>query len=104
MCAKVRDLLDNCIKETPDVWEWATEIAVVGGVMINRKSGGDFFQPLSFELRDAGSSRRDGARPPTDLFEETFGAKPNLKPVLGSEGAAKRVLERVKAGANKVSL
>lgn len=27
----VRDLLDNCIKETPDVWDWATELAIVGG-------------------------------------------------------------------------
>ena len=27
----VRDLLDNCIKETSDVWDWATEVAIVGG-------------------------------------------------------------------------
>lgn len=36
---------------TEDVWEWVTEVAIVGGIMVNRKSGGDFFQPLSFELR-----------------------------------------------------
>lgn len=33
------------------MWEWVTEVAIVGGIMVNRKSGGDFFQPLSFELR-----------------------------------------------------
>lgn len=33
------------------MWEWVNEVAIVGGVMINRKSGGDFFQPLTFEIR-----------------------------------------------------
>jgi len=84
----VRDLLDNCIKETPDVWEWASEYAIVGGIMVNRRTGGDFFQPLDFVLH------RPGDTPPVDLFEQAFGPKPNLLPVLGSEEAAKAVLER----------
>ena len=36
---------------TEDVWEWVSEVAIVGGIMINRKTGGDFFQPLTFEIR-----------------------------------------------------
>lgn len=84
----VRDLLDNCIKETPDVWEWCSEYAIVGGIMVNRRTGGDFFQPLDFVLH------RPGDTPPVDLFEQAFGPKPNLLPVLGSEEAAKAVLER----------
>jgi hypothetical protein len=82
----VRDLLDDCIKETSDVWDWATEVAIVGGIMINRRTGGDFFQPLSFELCTNLKS--------SDLFTETFGAKPDLEPILGSHDAAKRVLDR----------
>ena len=86
----VRDLLDDCIKETSDVWDWATEVAIVGGIMINRRIGGDFFQPLSFELR----TKQLQYLTPSDLFAETFGAKPDLVPILGSQDAAKRVLDR----------
>ena len=86
----VRDLLDDCIKETSDVWDWATEVAIVGGIMINRRIGGDFFQPLSFELR----TKQLQYLTPSDLFAETFGAKPDLVPILGSQNAAKRVLDR----------
>ena len=25
----VRDLVDSCINETPDVWEWTNEVAIV---------------------------------------------------------------------------
>jgi hypothetical protein len=82
----VRDLLYDCIEETSDVWDWATEVAIVGGIMINRRTGGDFFQPLSFELCTNLKS--------SDLFTETFGAKPDLEPILGSHDAAKRVLDR----------
>jgi hypothetical protein len=74
----------------------------VTGVMINRKTGGDCFQPLSFELRNQYLSLNQ--LPPADLFKEAFGPKPDLVPVLGSEDAAKRVLERSKSGENKASL
>ena len=33
------------------MWEWVSEVAIVGGIMINRKTGGDFFQPLTSEIR-----------------------------------------------------
>jgi len=93
----VRDLLDDCIKETSDVWDWATEVAIVGGIMINRRTGGDFFQPLSFELRT-------NEKPPSDLFAETFGAKPDLVPILGSQDVAKRVLDRSNPDARKAKV
>lgn len=83
----VRDLLDNCIKETNDVWEWVEEVAIVGGIMINRRTGGDFFQPLSFEIRTEKAA-------PEDVFPTAFGARPDLISVLGSEKAVKAVLER----------
>jgi len=82
----VRDLLDNCIKETDDVWEWVTEVAVVGGIMINRHTGGDFFQPLTFELCTKGAA-------PQDLFVQAFGPRPELLPVLGSEKAVQAIIE-----------
>ena len=131
----IRELIAACISETPDLFDYATEVAVVGGIMINRRKvsdfslyphrslyshrvpespiseasfrfsprrrhapsmqklrrfvhpsppqGGDFFQPLSFETR-----RKGGA--PVDLFEEAFGARPNLLPVIGSKAAMAR--------------
>lgn len=59
----VRDLIDKEIRETPDVWDWVNEVAVVGGVMVNRRTGGDFFQPLSFEIRKE-------KKPTEDIFVE----------------------------------
>ena len=33
----IRELITACITETPDLFDFATEVAVVGGVMINRR-------------------------------------------------------------------
>jgi hypothetical protein len=92
----VRDLLDNCFTGTEDVWEWVTEVAIVGGIMVNRKSGGDFFQPLSFELRKQAerSDDEDGARVDAveDLYVKAFGPRPDLREALGSEEPVKAVL------------
>jgi hypothetical protein len=79
----IRELITACITQTSDTFDYASKIAVVGGVIINRRKGGDFFQSLSFE------SRRKG-EPPVDLFEETFGERHDLLPVLGSEDAMTR--------------
>lgn len=79
----IRELITACITETPDLFDFATEVAVVGGVMINRRKGGDFFQPLSFETSTKGEA-------PIDLFEEAFGARPNLLPIMGSKSALNR--------------
>ena len=56
----------------------------MGGIIINRKSGGDFYQPLLFESRAK-------SRPPVDLFEQTFGKRPDLSPILGSYTVEKQV-------------
>jgi len=79
----IRELITACITQTSDTFNYASEVAVVGGIIINRRKGGDFFQPLSFETR-----RKDEA--PIDLFTEAFGERPNLIPVLGSEDALAR--------------
>jgi hypothetical protein len=79
----IRELITACITQTPDLFDSATEVAVVGGIMINRRKGGDFFQPLSFESRKKGEL-------PVDLYEETFGKGPDLEPILGSEEAVIR--------------
>jgi len=83
----VRDLIENEIRSLDDVWDWVTEVAIVGGVMINRRSGGDFFQPLTFQLRTQEA-------PPEDLYEQAFGPRPDLLPILGSQAPTQRVLER----------
>mmetsp|Transcript_32964 Transcript_32964/g.79749 ORF Transcript_32964/g.79749 Transcript_32964/m.79749 type:complete len:405 (+) Transcript_32964:112-1326(+) len=79
----IRELITACITETPDLFDFASEVAVVGGVMINRRKGGDFFQPLSFEVSKKGDAS-------VDLFEEAFGKRPNLLPVMGSTSAMTR--------------
>lgn len=79
----IRELITACVTETPDLFDLASEIAVVGGVMINRRKGGDFFQPLSFETQRKGET-------PIDLFQEAFGDRPNLLPVIGSSTAMTR--------------
>ena len=33
----IRELITACISETPDLFDYATEVAVVGGIMINRR-------------------------------------------------------------------
>lgn len=91
MYAIVRDLVDDCISQTPDVWNFANEVAVVGGIMINRRVGGDFFQPLSFETRVKDGSATGEV---VDLFEESFGNKPDLTKVLGSQEAVDALYDR----------
>jgi len=59
-------------------------VAIVGGLMINRRIGGDFFQPMSFETCTKDSKH-------IDLFETAFGERPNLVPILGSEEAVERL-------------
>ena len=83
----VRDLLDECIENTNDVWDYATDVALVGGVMINRRVGGDCFQPLTFETRSQGMA-------PVDLYAKAFGPRPDLVPVLGSQAAVDRLYTR----------
>jgi len=87
----IRELITACITQTPDLFENASEVAVLGGVIINRRKGGDFFQPLSFETRHR-CAKSDGITvdAPIDLFEEAFGPRPDILPVMGSEAALER--------------
>ena len=91
MYAIVRDLVDDCIAQTPDLFNLATEVAIVGGVMINRRVGGDFFQPLSFETRVKDGSPSGNI---IDLYEESFGQRPDLTSVLGSQEAVDALYDR----------
>lgn len=83
-----RELLYAEIAAATDLFEWCNEVAVVGGVLINRAEGGDFFMPLGLQTRTKGS---DAVQ---DLYEEAFGPRPQaeLAGVLGSEELANRVL------------
>ena len=60
-------------------------------IIINRRKGGDIFQPLSFETYVDGSKNGYGKKvtdtPVIDLFEESFGDRPNLQTILGSQQA-----------------
>jgi len=81
--AIIRDKVCDCVSQTPELWEFTNEVALVGGIMINRRVGGDFFQPLSFESR---SKEGDNVER-TDLYEDAFGKRADLSSVLGSEKA-----------------
>ena len=63
------------------------EIAVVGGVQINRYGADDLFQPLMFETI---SKKGEWS----DLYTSTFGPKPKaeLGAILGSAAVATEVL------------
>jgi hypothetical protein len=79
-----RDLMLDTLKSIPDIYDWCDELAVVGGIMINRNKGGDFFQPLMFQAKS-----RDGAV--TDLYQQAFGDRPDLAQILGADAKAKQV-------------
>lgn len=81
--AIIRDKICDCVSQTPELWEFTNEVALVGGIMINRRVGGDFFQPLSFESR----SKEGDIVKRTDLYEDAFGKRADLSIVLGSEKA-----------------
>ena len=72
----------------------ACTVAIVGGLMINRRIGGDFFQPLSFETCTNDSKH-------IDLFETTFGERPSLVPILGSEEAVEKLFVGGRGSQNK---
>ena len=50
----------------------------MGGIMVNRGVGGDRFMPLLLQSR----GKEDGTS--KDLFEEAFGAAPDMSAALGS--------------------
>ena len=69
---------------TASLWDEAQELAVLGGIQINRAEGGDFFMPLMFQ------TRTDKPGTSEDLFKETFGAPPpDLTNVFGDRRIAR---------------
>jgi hypothetical protein len=79
MYAIVREYFINELLKA-DVFDFANEVTVLGGIMVNRGQGGDRFQPLMFQTRTAAEGSA------VDLYEETFGQKPReeVAAVLGS--------------------
>jgi len=73
----VREFFIDEILSAPGLWDDGEELAVLGGIMINRGKGGDRFMPLMFQSRQ----QADGTM--KDLYRETFGARPDLISVLG---------------------
>jgi len=71
--------VDEVLKATPGIWDYADELTVMGGIMVNRPEGGDRFMPLMFQTRspEAGST--------VDLYDETFGTRPDLTRVLQND-------------------
>lgn len=87
MYAIAKEAVIKQIEATPSIFDDCIELAVVGGVQINRKSGGDLFKPLMFQ-----TIRKDGSS--VDLYNSAFGPLPNIGPVIGSAQTAKAVFGR----------
>jgi len=71
--------VEELIASSEGFWDDADELAVLGGIMINRAKGGDRFMPLLFQTRtkQLGSTQ--------DLYPEAFGeARPSLTAALMS--------------------
>jgi len=72
--------VEQLVAAGESVWDDATELTILGGIMINRAEGGDRFLPLNFESRMA-----VGGETTVDLFSEAFGPKrSDLSKALGS--------------------
>jgi hypothetical protein len=80
-----RDLMLSTLASVPDTYDWCDELVVLGGLMINRNKGGDFFQPLMFQ-----SKNKDGVV--TNLYSNAFGPVPDLGPILGTKAKVRQVL------------
>ena len=73
------------MKASPGIWQDCSEVALLGGVQINRY-GGDRFQPLFFQTLSASGKS-------TDMYKSAFGLLPDLTEVLGDAEAAQRMLK-----------
>jgi hypothetical protein len=77
MYSLVREFFIDELLTAPGFFDFAEEVTVLGGIMVNRGVGGDRFMPLLLQQRckEEGTSK--------DLFGEVFGAKPDLSTALG---------------------
>ena len=60
----------------PGFFDFASEVCVLGGIMVNRGKGGDRFVPLMFQ------SRKQAEGTVEDLYTETFGPRPDIETAL----------------------
>jgi len=77
MYCLVREFFIDEMLTAPGFWDFASEVTVLGGIMINRGVGGDRFMPLMMQ------SRRKAEGTTIDMYEDTFGPPPNLEAGLG---------------------
>lgn len=70
MYALVREFFIDELLTAPGIWDYASEITVLGGIMINRNTGGDRFQPLMLQ------SRKKEKGTTVDLYSKAFGKPP----------------------------
>jgi len=93
MFCVVRDVLFQEIRALPSIAEKCSEVALLGGVIINQFDNDDYFQPLSFQVgkKDYFTEKINFV----DIYEGTFGAKPGgeLTAILGSKARAGEVLK-----------
>merc|ERR1719238_1579512 len=71
MYALVREFFINELLTAPGIWDFASEITVLGGIMVNRGVGGDRFMPLMLQ------SRKQESGTSVDLYKEAFGKPPS---------------------------
>jgi len=69
-------LAESLFGALPGFFDYGGEVAVVGGIQVNRADGGDRFMPLMFQTLTKGGVT-------TDLYAETFGPPPDLTKALG---------------------
>lgn len=81
----VSDAMITQLAAVPGIWDECSEVAVLGGIQINRFDGKDAFQPLMFQ-----TTTKSGKV--TDLYPSTFGDLPELTGILGSKTASDKVL------------
>jgi len=81
----VAEAMTAQISAVPGIWDDCSELAVLGGIQINRFDGKDAFQPLMFQ-----TTTKSGKI--TDLYPSTFGEMPELTGILGSRAASDKVL------------
>ena len=78
MYGLVREFFVDELLTAPGIWDYANEITVLGGIMVNRAAGGDRFMPLMLQ------SRTQNDNSVVDLYREAFGVPPEkqLRQVL----------------------
>ena len=85
MYALVREAMLSQIAAVPGIWDDCSELAVLGGIQINRYGQKDAFQPLMFQTTNKAGKTND-------LYPSTFGDVPEISRILGSTASADNVL------------